>query len=227
MDLYRGQSAVSIPKLQTDDRLGHLSTPPGMYVCVWAWPPPARSYEAFPEGSWPTDRMGCASLLGWRPASPNVLAAAPSWPLTHTPLTSSLLSLLCHAHSWPPPQGPCELHTSQVSYQTPWAFQVQTLKKKHQLDDNKNEHGLSPFWHHWLFECLQLYVHAGFPTWALTALVAWQSISASSIFSSLSSASTSGARRSSITQSTVWKLYFKTHAEHFLLLCAKMWMFCA
>lgn len=155
---------------------------------------------------------GWGALLSWAGAPP-VRMCSPLPP----PGRSHTLHLLhpCSACSAmhvaaPHPRGPASCTRPKFPTKHLEPSKSRLLKKKHQLDDNKNEHGLSPFWHHWLFERLRLYVHAGFLTWALTALVAWQSISASSIFSSLSSASTSGARCSSITQSTVWKLYFKT-----------------
>lgn len=174
---------------------------------------PCIVHEAFLEGSLPTDKMWCAPLLGWLLPSPNVLALPPHWLLTHsTYLTLSQPVSLC-------PSRPLELHTSQVSYHTPWTFQVWTFIVV--------KTSLSTFWHLSLFErwgcmCSPCW----FPELSSYSSCSLTSTSTSFLFSSISSTATVTAR-CSITQNTVQKLYFKTYAEHVPLLCVKMWMLCA
>lgn len=79
MALYRGESAVGIRRLLTDEWLGYPSIPTA-WVCMGVT---AQRMKPSAKLS-PTNRMGRAPLLGCLLYSPNVLVPVPHWLLTHS-----------------------------------------------------------------------------------------------------------------------------------------------
>lgn len=147
MALYRGESAVSIHGLWTDEWLGYPSIPT-VWVCMGVTA--RHSLRSLPESS-RTHRVGRAPLLGRFLSSPNVLVFAPHWLLTHYLLALSPHSLAVHEAAYQrhhdPPHFPSFLpdtaklphlvsfkSTSSITIKTnPSTFRKLTLFERRQL----------------------------------------------------------------------------------------------